>query len=138
MCAQVDTNNAITILKYRLEVPEDLNPTSPIWNYNTQVAGQVRRPPSRLGARALSSKRARCAVRCRPALTWKTRPFTSMVLRASARPAPHRRLSNARDRFGDRQEPWWFCSGTRRRRLRAKPFAVGAVRADISAQLPDG
>ena len=55
MCAQVDTNNAITILKYRLEVPEDLNPTSPIWNYNTQVAGQVRRPPSRLGARALSS-----------------------------------------------------------------------------------
>ena len=56
MCAQVDTNNAITILKYRLEVPEDLNPTSPIWNYNTQVAGQVRRPPSRLGARALSSQ----------------------------------------------------------------------------------
>ena len=38
---QVDTNNAIAVLKYRLEVPEDLNPTSVIWNYNTQVAGQV-------------------------------------------------------------------------------------------------
>ena len=33
---QVDTNNAIQVLKYRLEVPENLNPSSAVWHYNTQ------------------------------------------------------------------------------------------------------
>jgi hypothetical protein len=38
---QVDTNNAIQVLKYRLEVPENLNPSSVVWHYNTQSGGNV-------------------------------------------------------------------------------------------------
>ena len=41
VATQLATNNAIKVLKYRLETPENLGPNSPAYHYNTQNGGNV-------------------------------------------------------------------------------------------------
>jgi hypothetical protein len=41
VATQLATNNAIKVLKYRLETPENLGPGSPAYHYNTQNGANV-------------------------------------------------------------------------------------------------